>query len=63
MSEGHQRHLEVKLGSPKTQALDERTSFLSGKCVYQADSSHSILSDVCRSLSQRSRVCSSPLSP
>jgi hypothetical protein len=51
VSEGHQRYLEVKLGSLLTQALDEH-SFPSGKCVYQADSSHSILSDVCRPLLQ-----------
>jgi hypothetical protein len=36
-----------------TQALDEHPPLLSGKCVYQADSSHSILSDVRRLLSQR----------
>lgn len=51
MSEGHQRYLEVKLGSVLAQALDEHF-FRSGKCVYQADSSHSILSDVCRPLSK-----------
>ena len=49
MSEGHQRYLEVKLGSLLTQALDKHF-FSSGKCVYQADSSHSILSDVCLSI-------------
>jgi hypothetical protein len=34
-----------------TQNLDECGPLLSGKCVYQAHSSHSILSDVRRSLS------------
>jgi hypothetical protein len=36
-----------------TQALDEHPPLISGKCVYQADSSHSILSDVRHLLSQR----------